>query len=561
MSTLTEVADRRFDVTLAEAGQHGPPSSRHRTVEPQQRSRILAKVLSITAVVGVLIWTVGELGIGNRALVNGSGFGELTKFIRASYRPAISIDLAKTVFDATVITLAYAIVGTALSVCGGLAFGVLTTRARHDNLGLSLFARVVRVATIPIRGTHEVLWALLFVNILGINPLVAVLAIALPFGAVSTRVFAELFEAQPRGPFEVLRASGARPWQSFFYGVFPNAARNLGSYAFYRFECAIRSSAVLGIVGAAGLGQQIFLSSLQPNYREMWTFIWPLIGLSAAADSVSSMVRRSGRTNPGRTARLIRRPAFALAAMTVVASMSWLKLGISIPTLWSKRTRKELGFVRNTFLPPDLSADHLRVLWPAARQTVAISIGSIIVSLVLAAPLAFVTARITDATRIRRTAALVGRFFLLIARAIPPAVWAFLAVLVLFPGPLPATIALGLYNAGVLGRLLAEVIENLDHRPRRALRAAGARSSSINAYATLPQAAPSFATYSLYRWEVAMRETIVVGVAAAGGLGAHIKQVMAAFAYDKLAGSVLVLLTITALVDICSTRLRRKLLT
>ncbi len=548
---MTDLAESWFDVTLIEAGA---PRTR-----PHRRALRFRWVWAFLAIV-LLVWTVGELGVGTRALVNGSGFAELAKFITASYRPSVSWDLARAVADATLITLAYAVVATALSVFGGLAAGVVTTRARHDNLALSHVGRVLRLLAIPIRGTHEVLWALLLVNVLGINPLVAVIAIALPFGAVSTRVFAELFEAQPREPFESLRASGASQWQAFFYGIFPGAARDLGSYAFYRFECAIRSSAVLGIVGAAGLGQEIFLSALQPNYREMWTFIWPLIALSAAADAISSVVRRSGRSDPGRTARVIRRPTVALGFLFVGAAASWWELRISVPTLWSERTRKEFGFVRDNFLPPDLMTDHLKVLWPAARQTVAISIGSILISLVIAVPLALVTARLPDTGPLRRLVSWLGRVVLLIARAIPPAVWAFLAVLVLFPGPLPATVALGLYNAGVLGRLLAEVFENLDQRPRRALRAAGARSLAASAYSTLPQAAPSFATYSLYRWEVAMRETIVVGVAAAGGIGAHIKQVMAAFAYDKLTASVIVLLAITALVDVLSTTLRRRLL-
>ncbi len=548
---MTDTADAWFDVTLAEAGRARP-----RPVHETKR----LNGLWVLVCVGLLVWTTAELGIGSRALVNGSGLSEFGKFVSASYRPTVSRALLRTVVDATLITLAYAIVATALSVTGGLALGVLTTRARHDHLGLSVAGRLLRLLAIPVRGTHEVLWALLLVNILGINPLVAVIAITLPFGAVSTRVFAELFEAQPREPFQALRAGGATRWQAFFYGVFPGAARDLGSYAFYRFECAIRSSAVLGIVGAAGLGQQIFLSALQPNYNEMWTFIWPLIALSAVADAASSTVRTSGRSDASRLTHVIRRPAVAMSFLLVCGAVSWWKLHISLPTLWSQRTRKELRFVRDNFLPPDLSTDHLRLLWPAARQTVAISVGSILISVAVALPLALVTARFPDNGPVRRLSSWVGRLALLIARAIPPAVWAFLAVLVLFPGPFPATVALGIYNAGVLGRLLAEVIENLDQRPRRSLRAAGAPAISANVYSTLPLAAPSMATYSLYRWEVAMRETIVVGVAAAGGIGAHIKQVMAAFAYDKLTAAVIVLLAITALVDVLSTTLRRKLL-
>jgi phosphonate transport system permease protein len=544
------------DVTLAEAQRRlsTPKSSGtsvHRTA-PQSTAIAARKGLVLLAVAATLLWTGFELGIGQRTLVNGSGFNELFRFAKAAVHPKVSASLATTTLDATLITLAYAALGTVLSVFVGLLFGVLSTRARNDAGRITVVGRLIRVLAIPIRGTHEFLWALILVNILGINPLVAIIAIALPFGAVSTRVFAELFEAQDRAPFVALRASGAGRWQAFFYGIFPAASRDLSSYAFYRFECAIRAAAVLGIVGAGGLGYQLNLSFISSDYREMWTFLWPLIALSAGADALSSTLRRS--------ARALKHPSMILVAMVAAAGLAWFKLHVHISSLWSQRTRKEFSFVIGSWLPADWSKDHLSQLWPAARQTVAISIGSIAVSLLIAFPLALLTARVAGQRRTRRAASWLGRTVLLIARAIPPAVWAFLVVLVLFPGPLPAAVALGVYNAGVLGRLLAEVVENLDQRPRRALRAAGASPMKANVYATIPQASPSFTTYTLYRWEVAMRETIVVGVAAAGGLGAHLKQLLAAFAWNKVVAAVVVLLIITALVDVTSGALRRRLL-
>ena len=84
----------------------------------------------------------------------------------------------------------------------------------------------VSVLMVPLRGIHEVIWALILVNILGLDPMVAVLAIGVPFAAVSARVFAELFSAQPRAPFDSLISLGARPTTAFAYGVLPAAARD-----------------------------------------------------------------------------------------------------------------------------------------------------------------------------------------------------------------------------------------------------------------------------------------------------------------------------------------------
>ena len=84
-----------------------------------------------------------------------------------------------------------------------------------------------------------------------------------------------------------------------------------------------------------------------------------------------------------------------------------------------------------------------------------------------------------------------------------------------------------------MGRLCAEVVEDLDPAPRSALRAAGASSFQALAYGVLPQALPQFLTYTLYRWEVIIRTTIVVGFVSAGGLGREFRLAMSFFHYNR----------------------------
>jgi phosphonate transport system permease protein len=509
------------------------------------------RLLTVVLVGLVLSWTAVHLGFGRRALVNGRGFSELGRFFEAAFQPLISRDLLALAFNGAKVTVAYALLGTILSVGIGLVVGVLITPARRDSR-IGPLAWILRTLLIPIRGTHEVLWALLLLNILGINPLVAVFSIAIPFGAVTARVFSEILEAQPRAPYRALRASGTSESVAFLYAILPSALADGTSYTFYRFECAIRAAAVLGVVGAGGLGEQLRLSFLQPNYREMWTFLYSLVALSAAADALSARVRkRSSKTAQRRTI------AGRTAATLVGAALAWWVLNISLSTLWSGRTRKLVGEISGAWLPPDLTREHRRLLWGLMGETLAISIGSIVVSVLFALPFALLSARGLSKTRTRRVTSSLGRIVLLVSRAIPPSVWAYLSVLVFFPGPLPAAIALGIYNAGVLGRLLGEAIENLDLRPRAALIAAGAPPVTATLYGVFPLAAPTFAGYSLYRWEVAMRETITVGIVAAGGLGAHLNQRLAAFDWQSITATIGALVILTCLVDVVGAVLRR----
>ncbi|HEY6747313.1 MAG TPA: ABC transporter permease subunit [Mycobacteriales bacterium] len=147
----------------------------------------------------------------------------------------------------------------------------------------------------------------------------------------------------------------------------------------------------------------------------------------------------------------------------------------------------------------------------------------------------------------------------LVARAIPPPVWALLLLFVILPGSLPGAVALGIYNFGILGRLFAEVVENVDPRPAAALRLAGAGAVGTLAYATVPMAAGKFAAYALYRWEIAIRETVVVGLVGAGGLGRMLEERRAGFDYPAMLTILLTLIVLSVLVDLLSSSARRAL--
>jgi phosphonate transport system permease protein len=151
------------------------------------------------------------------------------------------------------------------------------------------------------------------------------------------------------------------------------------------------------------------------------------------------------------------------------------------------------------------------------------------------------------------------RTSLLVCRSIPAPIWALVLLFVLFPGILPGAIALGVYTLGILGRLMAEVIENLDNRPLRALKAQGASAPQIFLYGVLPRTLPRFTAYTFYRWEVSIRETVVVGLVGAGGLGRLLTEQLTSFAYRSVVTTLLCFLLLTFLVDLISSAIRRTL--
>ena len=513
--------------------------------------------LWLAGLVAAVGWSLWSAGVGRREIVNPGGWTIFARFWKAAATPDLSGGFLRQTWEGALTTLAFAVLGTALAVSIGVVGGVLSSETwwRRDRARRGGRTSVSRgwlagraVWGLP-RGVHEAVWGLFLVNVLGRDPLVGILAIAIPFGAVTAKVYADLIDESARGQYDALRLAGAGRVASLAYGVFPVVLPDLASYAFYRFECSIRSAVILGMIGAGGIGLQLSLSFQSLRYREMWTLIYALVAISALADVWGASLRRSSSR---------RRVGASLRAGAALVVASALHLGPDLGRLASAGTRALLADLAAASFPPSLPAGGWGGLVRRSVETAQMSVLAVAIAAALAVAAAFVAARGGGGAGRRATAA-AARLLLLVTRAIPPPVWALLALFVLFPGPFPGAVALGVYNFGILGRLMTEVVENLDDRPHAAIAAAGAPRLSAFAYATLPLSLPRFAAYALYRWEVAARETVVVGVVGAGGLGRLLEQQRAAFDYGGMVGTALALVAVSILIDLISAAARRAL--
>ena len=459
--------------------------------------------------------------------INDRGWPLVQEFAAAAVSPELSGEFLSIVLDSVAVTVAYAVAGTSLSVVIGLVGGVLTSETwwRRDPLhrrgpGVGPGWWLARAVVAVPRGIHEAIWALFLLQILGRDPMVAVLAIGVPFGAITAKVVAEFIDDAARAPYDALRAAGAGRLSAMTYALAPLVGSDVTSYAFYRLECSLRSAVVLGMIGAGGIGFQLSLSFQTLRYGEIWTLVFTLVLLSAVVDRWSATIRTG--SNP-------RWRRWSIAATVVATAASAWRLELRPQTLLSERTRTLAADVAAATWPPRLPDGGWSTLSAATVDTLVISIIAIAVASVLAWPVSLLAARGPGDRPGRVVVGAIARLLLLVTRSVPPPVWALIVVFVVFPGPLAGGLALGAYTFGVLGRLDAEVIENADPAPARSLRVLGASRSAAFAYGTMPTVAPRVAALSLYRWEVAMRETVIVGLVGAGGLGRILSQQNAAF--------------------------------
>lgn len=210
----------------------------------------------------------------------------------AEFLAMVARDTWRTVAMATAgVTLAL-VVAIPLTLLGTrvLSLSALSGRMAHGPYALR---QAVRWLLIVLRSIPELVWALVFVRVVGLGPTAGVLAIALTYGGMLGKVYGEILESGETHATENLLRNGSGRLQAFFYGLLPTNAAELTSYTVYRWECAIRSSVVLGFVGAGGLGQQLDNSMKMFNGGEVASMLLVFIALVALADRVSAGLRRA----------------------------------------------------------------------------------------------------------------------------------------------------------------------------------------------------------------------------------------------------------------------------
>ncbi len=242
--------------------------------------------------------------------------------------------------------------------------------------------------------------------------------------------------------------------------------------------------------------------------------------------------------------------------LAIVLPVIWGALGLEITPARIVRAPGDILRLANGMWPPDFS-DTGRI-FQKIMESLYVAWVATLIGAVLSFPLAFLAA-----TNISpRWVNLPVRGFLSAVRAFPELVLAIMFIPAFGLGPLAGTLAIGLHSIGTLGKLSSEVIEGVSSGPIEALRAAGGTRAAQMRFAIIPQAMPTIVAYWLFRFEINIRASAVLGVIGAGGIGAEIVGRMAFRAdWGKALASLLVLIGVVLLIDSASAAIRRRIIT
>jgi phosphonate transport system permease protein len=255
------------------------------------QSRDSGRTALTLILLGTVVWSVLQVGWQD-GILRPNGLRVLGSVLAGLGRPELSPDVLAMVARAAWLTVVYAVAGMTLALALALPLGVLASGVLVGPERRATVMAAGRVVLAALRAVHELVWAWLFVAALGLSPFAAVLALALPYSGILGRIYADLLNDTPVPPLVALGASGAAAGQVLLYGRLPMAIPDMTAYTFYRFECAIRSSAIMGFVGVGGLGFQIQIALADLRYGTVATLLLALALLIASIEAWSAAVRR-----------------------------------------------------------------------------------------------------------------------------------------------------------------------------------------------------------------------------------------------------------------------------
>jgi phosphonate transport system permease protein len=249
--------------------------------------RRAVNLLLLLAIAVAVAGSFAYLGLDMLGIGSGDSLAQMSGYAARFMSPDLSIAHLRAIARGALETLAMSALGTLLAAI----FGLLLALPAAGRLGWPLRG-VSRLLLNALRAIPELVWAVLMVLAAGLGPNAGTLALALHTTGVLGRLFAEALENTPQQPAAAIRLQGGSAWQAFCYGTLPNLWPQLLAYSLYRWENNIRMASILGLVGAGGLGQMLYVNLSLFQEAQASTVILAMLVLVFGVDALSGWSRQ-----------------------------------------------------------------------------------------------------------------------------------------------------------------------------------------------------------------------------------------------------------------------------
>ena len=244
----------------------------------------------VFAMLTLVIASFWSLDLQWAQFLSWQAFSKMGRFLGELFPPNVEPAFLKKLGFATLETLAMSALGTLLAVVLGLVLALPASKSHADDP--AHWRGLTRLVLNALRSIPELVWAAMLLITVGLGPFAGTLALALHTAGVLGRLFAEAIENAPAGPGFALRTRGVGKARVFIYATLPQILPQLLSYTLYRWENNIRAAAVLGVVGAGGLGQMLAYHLGLFQMQETSSVLMAMLLLVALVDTLSYVSRK-----------------------------------------------------------------------------------------------------------------------------------------------------------------------------------------------------------------------------------------------------------------------------
>lgn len=475
-------------------------------------------------------------------------------------------------------TFLIAVAGTALAVALSIPIAFCASRNTTPSRWLYAPARGVIAVT---RAIPDLVFAILLVRVLGLGALAGVLALAFNSIGMLGKLYADAIEEAEPAPIEAVRSIGAGRLQTIVKAVFPQALPTVVGMGLYRLDINVRTSPVLGLVGAGGIGMELQNTLRQLRYDRGLAIVAMIFVLIVIVERVSSAVRagviggedltRSRLAGPIEAFERRRRHArgqrvvlpwtpvrvgqtVALLVLVGLLAASFQQLNISpLDVLFAGPA---LAAMLGNMWPPDFVTN----IGPAIAglaESLAIAVVSTFIGVVLSIPFAILGARTTAYHRI---GAVFARYGVVAVRGVPELILAIVFVAAVGLGPLAGALALCIGTIGLSAKLMMDALEQVPRMPMQAVSSTGATHTQMVSSSVVPQVIPNIIGTVLYQLDVNLRASVILGIVGAGGIGFLLQNSVAQLQYERTAAMLTMIFAVVYGIERLSTWLRGKVI-
>jgi phosphonate transport system permease protein len=557
-----------------------------RITPPWTRQRFgLTALVGIAVILLIVSWR--EIGMGVTPLF--TGVGNIFRFTRKTVPPEF-VGFGHTV-ELAIVTACMAVVGTALAAILAIPVGFMAARNTTVHPAVRWVARTIIVVC---RSVPDLVFAIVFVEAIGIGVLPGVLALGFHSVGMLGKLFAESIEQVPPEPREAVTATGAGRMQNLATSVVPQVLPSFSSITLYRLDINLRSSVILGWVGAGGIGFELnqYMDTLQ--FQESIGIVIVIFALIVLVEVISAIIRRSligsdapitsaaaglprrptlgdrivrarmrpssaalqtfdrERVRPPWTRERVQRLCFGSGAAVLVLVSLWVA---KINPLQAITSLRQIWDTVVLYFPPDFSTDRSNLI-SGTLQSAGVAVVATTIGFLLAVPIGLLAARNVSDKWIYR----VTRGFLVVVRAVPELILAIIFVVAVGLGLVAGAFALIVGTVGFMSKLVADGIEEVPPMPREAVLSSGATRLQETATSVVLPSAPALVGSGLYMLDVNFRSSTILGLVGGGGIGFILFQSVQILAYRTTGAVIISTFAVVLVIEIVTNWVRKHLI-